>query len=137
MAASVWGDWAQELHGESTLRGSEGFEAEEGIGVASPVIPRQTTVLGSRVDTLVAKEWPGHNVLDIPDWTPQKNIKWLDSAMRRGDDIYLATDPAKHRALMVSLGKRSAFTDLELPYLELKGYVQEGMYMVQEMRHLP
>ena len=85
---------------------------------------RQTTVLGTRADTLVAKDWPGHNVLDIPDWTLQKNIKWLDSATRRGDDIYLATDPSQARS-------GSVFQQ-ELRYLEFKGYVQEGQHMVRE-----
>ena len=98
----------------------------------STVVPKQITVIGSRTDTLAAKGWPGHNVLDVPTWTAKGNIKWLDSAIRRGDEIYLATDPAKHAAILDSLPTRpfSAFTDLELPYLQWRGYVQEGVRMV-------
>ena len=98
----------------------------------SAVVPKQITVIGSRTDTLAAKGWPGHNVLDVPTWTAKGNIKWLDSAIRRGDEIYLATDPAKHAAILDGLPTRpfSAFTDLELPYLQWRGYVQEGVRMV-------
>ncbi len=96
------------------------------------VVPNQITVIGSRADTLTARAWPSHNVLDVPTWTAKGNIKWLDSAIRRGDEIYLATDPARHAAMLDSLPTRpfSAFTDLELPYLQWRGYVQEGVRMV-------
>ena len=39
------------------------------------VIPKQTTVIGSRADTLTAKGWSGHNVLDVEMWTAKGNIK--------------------------------------------------------------
>jgi RHS repeat-associated protein len=100
------------------------------------VVPRQVTVIGSRSDTLVAKNWPGHNILDVPDilWSKKLNIKWLDSAIRRGDDIFLGTDPIKHEAILMSLPTRpySGFIDLELPYLKRRGFVQEGAHMVRK-----
>lgn len=102
------------------------------VAAKSAVVPKQITVIGSRADTLASKGWPGHNVLDVPTWTAKDNIKWLDSAIRRGDEIYLATDPAKHAAMLDSLPTRpfSAFTDLELPYLQWRGYLQDGVRMV-------
>lgn len=111
---------------------AEFVAAKTGVEAASKAIPRQITVLGSRIDSLAAKGWPGHNVLDIPNWSAKENIRWLDSAIRRGDEIYLATDPAKHRAILDSLPNRpfSAFLDLELPYLQSRGYIQQGLRMV-------
>jgi RHS repeat-associated protein len=104
--------------------------------LASKVIPKQITVIGSSADTrniLTLPEWSGHNWLDITEWSAKRNISWLDSAIRRGDEIYLATDPAMHRALLDSLPNRpfSAFIDLEMPYLQSKGYIQQGFRMVR------
>jgi RHS repeat-associated protein len=95
---------------------------------------RITTVIGSRADTLVAKGWPLHNVLDVPVWRASTNIRWLDRSIARGDSIYLATDPVRHERFLRSLGYQtrpySAFLDLELPYLRARGYEQVGTYMV-------
>ena len=98
-------------------------------------IPKQITVLGSARDTRqTVVDWPGHNVLSIDpsQWSAKKNIKWLDSAIRRGDEIYLGTDVEKHESLLRSLPTRpfSGFIDLEVPYLKWKGYKQQGDYMV-------
>jgi len=113
------------------IAGAPASSTATAVSTVSRVVPRQTTLIGSGRDTRgVASDWPGHNVLDVPDWSAKLNIKWLDSAIRRGDDIFLATDPVKHSALMQELGLWSAFTDLELLYLRFKGYVQDGVYMV-------
>ena len=63
-------------------------------------------MVDSRADTLAAQGWSGHNVLDIPKWSAKENVKWLDSAIRRGDEFYLATDPAKHAAILNSHSSR-------------------------------
>ena len=59
-------------------------------------------------------------------WTPQLNYRWLDSAIRRGDAIYLATDPTNANVVV------KKWFQMELNYLEARGYVQQGLYMVKK-----
>ena len=89
------------------------------------------TVIGSRADTLEYLGKEGYNVLNLADWTAEKNISWLNDAINRGDKIMLATDPIQHQALMQSLDKASAFLDLEMPYLYESGFINKGKYMVR------
>lgn len=93
---------------------------------------RKITVIGSERDIAKYLGRKGFNVLNINNWTPSKNIKWLDKAITRGDEILLATDPLKHQSLMKKLNKASAFLDLELPHLLDNGFVQDGVRMIRE-----
>jgi hypothetical protein len=81
-----------------------------------------TTVLGSGRDVAAYAGKPGFNVLDMSSVPEQEwartNAEWLNSAMQRGDNIWLVTDPAAHAQLMQQLGKSSYYLDLELPMLE-------------------
>jgi hypothetical protein len=93
-------------------------------------VQRQTTVLGRKFaqdgspgDTMVAKDWPNHNVLDIPEYTWEKNVKWLDEAIERDDVFYLASNTD-------GLPRTSLFLK-EIRYLKSKGYQQQGKYMVR------
>jgi len=86
---------------------------------------KMVTVLGSGRDVSAYAGKSGFNVLDMSkvpeaEWA-RKNAEWLNSALRRGDDIWLVTDPAKHTQLMQQLGKQSYYLDLELPMLEQFG----------------
>jgi len=69
------------------------------------------TVLGSGRDVSAYAGKPGFNVLDMSkvpeaEWA-RTNAEWLNAAMRRGDDLWLVTDPVKHTQLMQQLGKES------------------------------
>jgi hypothetical protein len=88
------------------------------------------TVIGSLRDTepFIGRE--GFNVLNVPkdvyeSMTPEEfdalNTRWLQSAINRGDEIWLVTDPIKHAELMETLGTNSRYLDLELPLLEQTG----------------
>ena len=46
---------------------AEGAAVKTGEGVET------IAVIGRQWDTAVAKDWPGHKVLDIPDWSLAKN----------------------------------------------------------------
>lgn len=48
-------------------------------------------VIGRQPDTAVAKDWPGHDVLDIDDWTPAKNAEWVDDGIQNAQDFYTAS----------------------------------------------
>jgi len=104
---------------------------QQAVAQSSRRLGPQITVLGAKQDTTVAMGWPGHNVLDVnQSFTPQENFRWLSSAVRRGDQFYLATDPSAHAALMRQLGLHSRYLDLELPYLRFLGFEQKGNWMV-------
>ena len=50
------------------------------------------TVLGKLADTQKYIGLDGYNVLSFtPDWTPDKNYKWLDAAIARGDQFLIVS----------------------------------------------
>jgi len=100
-----------------------GSELLESGVVAAGSEGRIVTVLGSQRDTAKYLGKPGYNVLKVPDseWSAKLNIKWLDGAIRRGDEIRFVTDPVQFEQLMIDLDKKSQFIDLEIPYLKWRG----------------
>ncbi|MDB6095147.1 MAG: repeat protein [Verrucomicrobia bacterium] len=56
---------------------------------AENVAANEVKVLGRLPDTAVAKQWPGHDVLDIPNWTPAKNAQWVDAGVKNGQAFTL------------------------------------------------
>jgi hypothetical protein len=98
-----------------------GYESASGYSHAAES-ETMTTVLGSGRDVAAYAGKPGFNVLDMSSVPEQEwartNAEWLNSAMQRGDNIWLVTDPAAHAQLMQQLGKSSYYLDLELPMLE-------------------
>ncbi len=55
--------------------------------------PAQINVIGRRDDTAVAKNWPGHDVLDTQGWTPAVNDAWIQGGIDRGATFYLGSNP--------------------------------------------
>jgi len=50
------------------------------------------TVLGKLADTQRYIGLDGYNVLPfMPDWAPDKNWKWLDAAIARGDQFLIVS----------------------------------------------
>jgi hypothetical protein len=108
------------VNGVSMIAGF--FAPESWFSRAAVAEGQMTTVLGSGRDVARYAGRPGFNVLDmskIPEaeWA-RTNAEWLNASLRRGDNIWLVTDPARHTQLMQSLGKSSYYLDLELPMLE-------------------
>jgi len=59
---------------------------------------------------------PEVNILaNHPGWTARLNLRWLDRAIARGDQIWLVTDPAKWR--LPGTGNPGSFLFTELYYL--------------------
>jgi uncharacterized protein RhaS with RHS repeats len=115
------------------LQQASGQQLSEGLRQAVKpmvtVLGRYKPDMGSILsDDKWFNEWKalGHNILNLPEdvYTRQKNIKWLSSAIRRGDEIYLASKPG------IEMRENSAYWD-ELRYLEYAGYVRERDYMVK------
>lgn len=86
-------------------------------------------VLGRQVDTAVAKNWPGHDVLDIPDWTLAKNDAWVQAAIDRQAPVYLAS-PQTSSNLFDAVAGRSTVYAREIGQFFDAGYTQVGDYLV-------
>ncbi len=88
-------------------------------------------VIGRLEDTAVAKDWAGHEVLDIPDWTLAKNDAWIQSGIAARQNFYLASPRAGNMVQTTGryAGQPTVFAR-ELEQLEAAGYKQIGDYMV-------
>jgi RHS repeat-associated protein len=83
------------------------------------VVEKGITAIGNHADTAwVSKNLPEINTLvNNKNWTPELNYQWLDSAMERGDEIWLVTDPSEY-----VLQNPNSFFFKELDYLAEKSY---------------
>lgn len=48
-------------------------------------------VIGRWVDTQAAKNWPGHEILNIRNFTVQKNMQWIDEGIANKQIFYMAS----------------------------------------------
>ena len=85
-------------------------------------------VLGRLPDTGVAKDWPGHAVLDIDDWTPVKNEEWIKSIIDQRGPVYIGS-PRKGNMWDYDRDGPTMFAS-ELRWLEEAGYRREGDMMI-------
>jgi hypothetical protein len=82
-------------------------------------------VIGRRWDTAVAKDWPGHEVLDITDWSVAKNDQWVQSIIGRKMPVYVAS-PATWSNLWDAAKNRPTVFGRELRQLSEAGYTWNG-----------
>ena len=85
--------------------------------------------MGRQVDTVVAKDWPGHRVLDIPDWTLKKNDKFIQDIINSRGKVYLGS-PQNRSTLWDAANNRPTVFARELEQLRSAGYREVGDYMV-------
>ena len=108
-------------------------EATAEIQGARTIPSKMTTVLGSSRDVSAYAGKANFNVLDMSavpetEWA-RTNAEWLNTALRRGDNIWLVTDPIKHARLMNELDLHSFYLNLELPMLnEFKVIPKKVLY---------
>jgi hypothetical protein len=82
----------------------------------------EIAVVGRQWDTAVARDWPGHEVLDIPDWTIRANDAWVDSVIDRQLPVYVASPETKANLFDVVSDRPTVF-GRELDQLRQAGYV--------------
>lgn len=85
-------------------------------------------VLGRLPDTEVAKDWPGHAVLSLDEWTPAKNKEWIQSIADQKAPVYIGS-PEKGNMWNAVRKQPSVFAD-ELGWLREAGYKREGDFMI-------
>ena len=88
-------------------------------------------VIGRLDDTAVAKGWAGHDVLDIPNWTPQKNMQWIDQGLANKQPFYTASPQAGNMVQTIGpfKGQPTIYAQ-ELQRIQNAGYIQVGDYYV-------
>jgi hypothetical protein len=93
--------------------------------------PGDIVVIGRQADTAVAKDWPGHVVLDTPRWSKSLNDEWVQGAIAQRRRVYVAS-PTKGNLTQTTgpfAGKPTVFAD-ELRQFKEAGYVRRGDYLV-------
>jgi hypothetical protein len=100
------------------------FVAAKGVGGAVDDI----YVIGRQVDTAVAKDWAGHKILDIPNWTLKKNDAWTQGIIDSQAKVYIGT-PQTPKTLWDAVNNRPTVFSRELDQLRGAGYKQVGDYM--------
>jgi RHS repeat-associated protein len=82
----------------------------------------EIAVVGRQWDTAVARDWPGHEVLDVPNWSIRANDAWVDSVIDRQLPVYVASPETKSNLFDV-LNDRPTVFGRELDQLRQAGYV--------------
>jgi RHS repeat-associated protein len=91
-------------------------------------------VLGRQADTAVAKDWAGHSVLDIPDWSLAKNDAFVQQIVDQRATVYLGS-PQTEANLFDAFNERPTVFARELEQLKAAGYQQTGDYMLPPGTH--
>jgi RHS repeat-associated protein len=86
-------------------------------------------VLGRQIDTAVAKDWIGHRILDIKDWTLAKNDAFINKIISEKAVVYLGS-PQTKSTLWDAANNRMTVFARELQQLTAAGYKQIGDYLV-------
>ena len=85
---------AAEARGASTTssRSCVATEAAGGVNIKALMgADGDVVVLGRQVDTAVAQNWPGHVVLNTPNWSLEVNDAFMSETIAQGRAAYLAT----------------------------------------------
>lgn len=114
-----------ELSGSARLTSVGGSSASS---AASGVATEDTTaVIGRQVDTEIAKDWAGHEVLDLPaeEWSIPKNDAWVRSVIDRKMDVYVGSNPTFENLWDPTAGRSTVF-GRELNQFLDAGYTWDG-----------
>jgi hypothetical protein len=115
--------------GGGAVAGFNSLAAETAAAAENPIY-----VLGRQVDTAVAKNWPGHSILDIPDWTLAKNDAFVQNIIDQRATVYLGS-PQTEATLFDAANNRMTVFARELEQLKAAGYKQAGDYMLPPGTH--
>jgi RHS repeat-associated protein len=58
----------------------------------APSGAKAIAVIGRQSDTEIAKNWPGHEVLDLPNWSLEKNDEWVRGVIAQKQPVYVASN---------------------------------------------
>jgi hypothetical protein len=90
--------------------------------------PGNIAVIGRRWDTKVARDWPGHDVLKIDDWTIDKNDEWIAAVIKNKQDVYVSS-PLTRDNVWDAAANRETVMAREIRQLTDAGYTSDGFYL--------
>ncbi|MDC0435397.1 RHS repeat-associated core domain-containing protein [bacterium] len=83
-------------------------------------------VLGRLEDTAVARDWDGHDVLNIKDWTIERNDQWIAEGIKNKQDFYIAS-PTEGNLWNKAANRETVFSrELNQVKDADAGYVRKG-----------
>jgi RHS repeat-associated protein len=87
-------------------------------------------VIGRQQDTAIAKDWSGHDVLDLPrgEWTLQKNNLWIDEGITNKQSFYKASPETRTNIWKTDASK--TVYGQELDQIRKAGYKDDGDYLL-------
>jgi len=106
--------------------------AETAASTAARVAPeaeKTIAVIGRLPDTAVAKNWPGYEVLDLPEWTIARNDQWVQSVIDRKMPVYVGSNPSWGNVWDAAAGRTTVF-GRELGQFTSAGYTWDGWSML-------
>jgi RHS repeat-associated protein len=124
LGTCIYNNWV----GEACAAGAT-LMAIVGVIPSSGGPGKAVAVIGRQADTLIAKDWAGHIVLDLPDWTLAKNDAWIKSLIEGRVTVYLASAPTA-RNVFDEIAGRSTVFGRELQQLLSAGYRRVGDHLV-------
>lgn len=92
------------------------------FGNASATVPTGNT-------PAVAKEWPGHAIIDIADWTLVKNDAVEQNVIRERGIVYVGS-PLTHKNLWDFVNDRTTVFGREVQQFRDAGYKLVGDYLL-------
>jgi RHS repeat-associated protein len=121
------------LHGvDASGPGSSRWTSQNGVDVGTLMGDSDNVVvLGRLEDTAVARGWPGHTVLDTPNWTLEVNDLFIARTISEGRTAYLAS-PLEGNLLQTAgrFEGQATIYARELQQLIESGYTRMGDHMV-------
>ena len=123
-AAIPFAGWAA-TGAKGVIYGTRAAKALEGATTAGELAAKPTAVIGRLEDTAVARNWPGHEVLNVPDWSIAKNDAWVQSVVDRGLPVYVGS-PTTSANLWDDVAGRQTVFARELDQFKQAGYTQNG-----------
>jgi RHS repeat-associated protein len=81
-------------------------------------------VIGRLEDTKAARDWEGHDVLNISDWTIKKNDEWVQQGIKNKQEFYTASPERGN--LWDAAANRETVYGRELRQIKETGYVKRG-----------
>lgn len=108
------------------ITNAEALAAEDGADAGDTV-----AVIGRQADTAVAKDWAGHEVLDLPanEWSIAKNDQWVQGVIDRKMSVYVGSNPTWENVWDAANGRTTVF-GRELQQFQNAGYTWDGWYLV-------
>jgi RHS repeat-associated protein len=102
-----------------------------GLGAASRVARNadEIYVIGRKWDVAIARDWPGHKILDIPDWSLAKNDQWIQAVIDKKATVYLGS-PTTRDHLFDAITNQPTVFGREVQQLESAGLKRIGDYLI-------